>query len=61
MNLLFVVNKLEQKFFSKQNKIYLFNYLFNLFQKNFVLTLFMNGKEEVFSDVEDVWDQWRTV
>ncbi len=54
MNLLFVVNKLEQKFFSKQNKIYLFNYLFNLFQKNFVLTLFMNGKEEVFSDVEDV-------
>lgn len=54
MNLLFVVSKLKRIFYSKQNEIYLFNYLFNLFQKNFVLTLFMNGKEEVFSDVEDV-------
>jgi len=45
MNLLFVVNKLEQTFYSKQNKIYLFIYLFNLFLINFVFNIFVNRKQ----------------
>jgi len=45
MNLLFVASKAEQILYSKQNKIYLFNYLFNLFQKNHVFNILMNGKQ----------------
>jgi len=45
MNLLCVVSKSEQILYSKQNKIYLFIYLFNLFLINFVFNIFMNRKQ----------------